>query len=76
VPAVILGGECSSWHAIEGEIVRCELGAAHPPPHAAEVGSPGRPPRLVTWEHNRGRRAAELAAAARRQDRAAEVEEE
>jgi hypothetical protein len=51
---------CTSYHAHQGQVVRCELMTGHTGPHATEVG---KPPELVSRSENTSRRAAEAEAA-------------
>jgi hypothetical protein len=67
------GATCPGHHAHGGEVVRCELAIGHPVPHAREIGLRGAEtnPEVVTWAHDRGRRAAEAAALRWKRDRLA-----
>jgi hypothetical protein len=67
------GTTCPGHHAHGGEVVRCELPIGHPLAHAREIGLRGAEtnPEVVTWAHDRGRRAAEAAALRWKRDRLA-----
>jgi hypothetical protein len=54
---------CTSHHAHQGQVVRCELLAGHTGRHATEQDRPGRHPELVSWHDNTSRWEAERAAA-------------
>jgi hypothetical protein len=62
---------CSGHHAHRDRVLRCELAIGHSLPHAKTLDRAGTETNrdLVTWAHDRGRRAAEAMALRFKRDR-------
>lgn len=61
---------CPGHHAHRGQVLACGLDIGHALPHVREVGA-GSNRELLSWRHDRGRRAAEADAVRWMRERAA-----